>query len=477
MSDSLKKLIRPRIWIAISDLAWLAIALALARLLHMHSLAQTQLISFAPAYLVAAFLWTATAYAMQLHHVAGKDQIPVVLSDTLLGVVIFIICSLAASFMTRGPYSRLEFFYFGCISLVGFIFIRLCARVVIKRFRSVAAIRTVVLGSGRLALEVARKVSAHPEYMREFIGFLYPANNDMPGVSSRSLRGSTTAPAGDVQSLLRINGVQEIILAGSEANAPHTFNLVQECRAAGIRISVVPSFYDLYSSRAQVIDFDGLPVLVVEGRDPGEWMLLGKGILDFVLLVPVSLVALPVLAFATGVLALCGRNPFRSEVRCGLHGHEFRMWKLNIRPSIEAHSQLEEIASRLSITEMPQLLNVWRREMSLVGPRPENPERVKHYSDWQRRRLLVRPGITGAAQVKGLRDENTSEDKARHDLQYIYNWSPFLDLSLLLQTVWTLLFRLESPFGHHTSNSELESNPSEVTLGVANVDSTQPSAN
>jgi lipopolysaccharide/colanic/teichoic acid biosynthesis glycosyltransferase len=80
--------------------------------------------------------------------------------------------------------------------------------------------------------------------------------------------------------------------------------------------------------------------------------------------------------------------------------------------------------------------------MSIVGPRPESPERVKHYSDWQRQRLSVEPGLTGLAQVQGLRERHSSEEKARFDLQYIFHWSLFLDLSLIVQTVWTLALRL-----------------------------------
>jgi lipopolysaccharide/colanic/teichoic acid biosynthesis glycosyltransferase len=79
--------------------------------------------------------------------------------------------------------------------------------------------------------------------------------------------------------------------------------------------------------------------------------------------------------------------------------------------------------------------------MSLVGPRPETVDRVKYYSEWQRQRLKVQGGVTGLAQVHGLREQHPSEDKARYDLQYIFNWSPFLDLSLILQTIWTLASR------------------------------------
>jgi lipopolysaccharide/colanic/teichoic acid biosynthesis glycosyltransferase len=110
--------------------------------------------------------------------------------------------------------------------------------------------------------------------------------------------------------------------------------------------------------------------------------------------------------------------------------------------------------SRLSFTELPQLCNVLSGDMSLVGPRPESPERVKHYSEWQGQRLSVKPGLTGLAQVHGLREQHASEEKARFDLQYILHWSPFLDLSLLLQTVWTVAIRLWTPTASNVTGSQ-----------------------
>jgi lipopolysaccharide/colanic/teichoic acid biosynthesis glycosyltransferase len=91
------------------------------------------------------------------------------------------------------------------------------------------------------------------------------------------------------------------------------------------------------------------------------------------------------------------------------------------------------------------LLNVFGGQMSLVGPRPESPDRVKHYSEWQRARLKAIPGMTGLAQVNGLREEHPSEEKTRFDLHYILEWSPFEDVSLLLQTVSTLVTRCFRP--------------------------------
>jgi lipopolysaccharide/colanic/teichoic acid biosynthesis glycosyltransferase len=105
-------------------------------------------------------------------------------------------------------------------------------------------------------------------------------------------------------------------------------------------------------------------------------------------------------------------------------------------------SSSEIILQQLSITELPQLWNVLLGDMSLVGPRPESPDRVKHYSDWQRERLNVRPGMTGLAQVHGLRQQHSSEEKARFDLQYMLRPSAFQDVVLLLQTMGTLAVRL-----------------------------------
>jgi lipopolysaccharide/colanic/teichoic acid biosynthesis glycosyltransferase len=118
------------------------------------------------------------------------------------------------------------------------------------------------------------------------------------------------------------------------------------------------------------------------------------------------------------------------------------MWRLNSARECKQLSRREILLQQLSITELPQLWNVLRGEMSLVGPRPESPERVKHYSDWQLQRLNAKPGMTGLAQVHGLREQHSSEEKTRFDLQYMLDSSPFLDFSLLLQTFWTLIGRL-----------------------------------
>ena len=118
------------------------------------------------------------------------------------------------------------------------------------------------------------------------------------------------------------------------------------------------------------------------------------------------------------------------------------MYRLNCARNGGASSLLERWLRMLSVSELPQLWNVAKGDMSLVGPRPESEERVKRYSDWQRQRLVCKPGMTGLAQVHGLREESSSEDKAYYDLRYIQDWSLLTDLALIVQTVWTILRRL-----------------------------------
>jgi hypothetical protein len=156
-------------------------------------------------------------------------------------------------------------------------------------------------------------------------------------------------------------------------------------------------------------------------------------------------VAVPLVVLAGAYLKIIYGTALQKELRCGLSGQIFLMYRLNVGRQ-RAHTGIQRWLTDLSITELPQLWNVLRGEMSVVGPRPETTERVRCYSEWQRQRLSVLPGMTGLAQVQGLREESSSEDKSRFDLQYIVSSAPLSDCVIVLETVWTLLKRLFGPY-------------------------------
>jgi lipopolysaccharide/colanic/teichoic acid biosynthesis glycosyltransferase len=207
-------------------------------------------------------------------------------------------------------------------------------------------------------------------------------------------------------------------------------------------VSIVPQPYELYFSKPTLQDIGGLPVVQLLDANVTFANSLWKRGLDFTLGSALLLLSIPFIMVAAASLLSTTSRPLRRESRCGQFGKLFGMWRLGSGRNPECLTRLEAILQQLSFTELPQLWNVVRGEMSLVGPRPEPQDRAKHYSDWQRRRLNVKPGMTGLAQVHGLRDKHPSDAKVRFDLQYIMQSSFLFDISLLLQTIWTLLGRL-----------------------------------
>jgi lipopolysaccharide/colanic/teichoic acid biosynthesis glycosyltransferase len=437
----------------------------------------SSLADLVPPMTVCAAVWGTICTRMSLDRLGRYSQFPELLSRVMIAVTVFIGVVLALAFLVRDLFSRLAFAYFGVLLIVGFTAIRGLARFLVVKFRSEFVVRTVIIGSGRIALEIARKISTRPELMRELVGFLHPSNTDLPELG-QSIKANSMNSLSSVKVLevLKEQDVKELILAGPEAGSPHSSRLISECRDAGIDVCVVPNWYELYSSHARLIDLDGVPLVKVEQRIPNYMDLAVKRAMDILLALPLLLVSAPIEVFGVLTVLLRGRVPFRIEIRCGRNGKTFPMYRLNIPRHAEDLGRLDSLLDQLSITELPQLWNVLRGDMSIVGARPEDEERIKCYSEWQRQRLVMKPGLTGLAQVQGLRDEHTSDEKARYDLQYIRDWSPFLDLSLILQTVWTLAVRITNLRPRHTQEPTTPT-ATRISIGEKNVDRAQSGAN
>jgi len=376
----------------------------------------------------------------------------------MTAVLLLTCVTLSVAFLSRQLYSRLLLFYFGSLLLIGFICIRSLMRAfVASRFRNRAQQRVVIMGSCNVARELANKIQRHPELMKSVVGFLHSAN-DMPLGSPRADFPAPALPPTStigVIELLKKQGVDEIVVAHPRASSSEVQKLLRLSRLAGLKVSLVPEGYELYLSKASFLDVEGLPMLCLEEQRPKEFALAAKRVADLIIASALTVLVSPVVLLAAANLVLGGKKPFKRELRCGLHGQPFLMWRMNIDREALDLSGLPLWLARLSLTELPQLLNVVFGDMSLVGPRPESPDRVKHYSEWQRQRLAAKPGLTGLAQVHGLREQHASEDKARFDLQYMLHWSPLLDLSLLLQTLWTVAIRIWHPAGPNVAHPRI----------------------
>jgi lipopolysaccharide/colanic/teichoic acid biosynthesis glycosyltransferase len=340
-------------------------------------------------------------------------------------------------------YSRLVLVYYATLFSALVLLIRLVAHSALEaRRRTGETRRVVIVGEGRVACELRRRIERHPELLYEVVGLLNPSTQRSNGREGQPGNGSSELSSLEALKLLKEKAVSELIVCLEQPPVPELQNFLVCCREQQIRVSLLPQPYELYSSRAKLLEIDGVPLISLEPPANREFASTLKRGVDLALATMLLIPAVPITLVVGGVFWCQGRRFLRRELRCGRHGEPFWMYRLDVERHAHDTPAFQRFLSRLSISELPQLLNVLLGQMSLVGPRPEPPERVRDYSEWQRQRLRIRPGMTGLAQVNGLREQHSSEEKTHYDLQYMLNWTPMVDLVLLLQTLWTLAARL-----------------------------------
>jgi lipopolysaccharide/colanic/teichoic acid biosynthesis glycosyltransferase len=459
-----------RFRILIADLCWAVVAMALAYGLRYErqwqSPARLPAPDFLPFLLFVLLFWTALSSWVHLDGYRGGWRFSAILSQLLPAVATLMLLLFAGGYLARWYASRFILNVFGIMFLLGLVAIRLISRGSLEsRYRSGAVRKAVIIGSGPVATEIARKIESHPEMLWEVSGFLCPAENaHSVSILEPAASSSISVRSVGITELLRGRGIDDLIIAVSRTEHPEISDLIARCRREGIGISLVPQPYELYLSQPKLLDLDGLPLLKLGAPPAIQGTPAWKRALDLALSTFLLLITGPAILAVGAWFKIRKGRAFSSETRCGQYGKAFTMYRLNSDRHAVGLPFREFVMQQSSFTELPQLLNVFRGEMSLVGPRPEGPEKVRHYSDWHRQRLSVRPGMTGLAQVHGLRDQNSSEDKTRYDLQYILHRSLFLDISLLLQTTWTLALR---SFRHKPDEVELPLQRSEVSLPPA----------
>ena len=460
---------RLTVWILLFDLTWAGVAFAASWTMRYglvwNSSSRESLFALLPFFVATCVTWTFLSSSLKLDGFHGGWRLPAVVSNVFTALSCTMAIQLAFAYLARRYLSRLVLLYFGGLLLIGFIAIRSIAYMVLRaKCRQAGVWRVVVLGTGRLAHELADKFAHHPETLCSVAGLLLPQESSAEDMDfARANPHSVTLSTFSVADYLREQEIDEVILAFPHAANSEFRSIVDRCRECGIRISVVPQLYELYVTRPRLLDLDGLPVLQLREPHITSAYLAIKRLLDVlfasVIVVPAASILVPV-----GIYLLTrGRHFLRAELRCGENGKLFSLLRLDVERPLSHSSWFERALEASSLAELPQLWNVLRGEMSLVGPRPESPERVQNYSEWQHRRLRVRPGMTGLAQVHGLRDGSSSEDKTKLDLQYAMYRSVLLDLSLLLQTGWTLAMRLARipRISHRNSDSiDHDHNPS-----------------
>ncbi|MHB8695735.1 MAG: exopolysaccharide biosynthesis polyprenyl glycosylphosphotransferase [Solirubrobacteraceae bacterium] len=325
---------------------------------------------------------------------------------------------------------------------------------------------TLILGAGTVGSQIAQRLEQSPEYGMRVVGFL--DSDPMPIATGERRRIPLLGSPDDLAQAARSTGARHVILAFSSAPDHTLVALVGRCRELGLEVSLVPRLFETLNDRTRLDHVGGMPLLGLRSVDPDGWQFTVKHALDR-LIALIALIALgPLMLVLT--LAVRGSSPgpalFRQR-RVGRDRREFDILKFRtmLEPGPERESDDDRFVlpegvapggvegcdrrNRLgrwlrstSLDELPQLINVLRGEMSIVGPRPERPQfvalferEVLHYEDRHR----VKSGITGWAQVCGLRGQTSIADRVEWDNFYIQNWSPWFDLRILLLTIAEVL--------------------------------------
>ena len=390
------------------------------------------------------------------------DEVSMVARVSFFGTLLLTLVVFAArwTFLSR---SFLFVFFF--VNLFFLVSARVTVRLLARRVRMLGFnYRTVVLvGDTPRARSMARLIHEHPWWGMKLLGLIRerPADPDGAGSMSGILVLGTLA---DFEGIVRDIHVDEVILAVDRGDLPKLEDLFLLCEEMGIRTRLVLDFFPHVLARVELDEFQGTPLLTFSTTPDDPTALILKRGVDVFLAMVLLLASVIPLAVAALFIKLTSRGPvlFR-QTRCGLNGRPFTLLKL--RTMVEgAEELLDEVAHlnehegpvfkasndprltgvgrlirRFSFDEFPQLWNVLRGEMSLVGPRPPLPNEVARYERWQRRRLSMKPGVTGLWQVSGRNDIRNFEEWINLDLAYIDNWSLSLDAKILLKTIPTVL--------------------------------------
>jgi exopolysaccharide biosynthesis polyprenyl glycosylphosphotransferase len=423
------------------------------------------LTEYLKVYPVVVIIWSILLISYHSYH--SHRTIPLTKEAlTIIRVVIVgnLVLATIAYLMPLRQLSRAWFVLFGVLSAVLLVAEKILLRVLARYVRSKGLnYRTVlIVGTGRRALEVARMIVNHKYWGFKILGFVSDGHRLPNGWARFRIFGSVP----DLKKILeqgRAEPIDEIVFAVTRKKLDEMKQIFLMCEELGIRTRVAMNFFQNRVARIEVEELEGVPFLTFTTTPSNETQLAAKRMLDVAVSLLVLALTMPVLLVA----ALCikvtspGSILFKQE-RIGLNGRIFMLYKL--RTMIEdAHERRGEVTHlnemtgpvfkangdpritrvgrwlrKFSLDEIPQLWNVLKGDMSLVGPRPPIPEEVASYHRWHRRRLSMKPGLTCLWQVSG-RNEIDFDRWMQLDLDYIDNWSPSLDLKILLRTIPAVL--------------------------------------
>lgn len=320
----------------------------------------------------------------------------------------------------------------------------------------------LIVGTGKRAVQFIDHIRAHKEWGFKILG-LIDKDKQKAGLEINGIK--IIGSFGDVPAILHRNVVDQIMFIVPRAWLGEIETVLKFCEIEGYKIGIAVDYFEHKLAKAKSEDLGGFPFLTLESTPDKTLQLLIKNIFDVLISGVVLVVLLPVFIVIAALIKLSSPGPVLfQQTRCSMNGRTFMLKKFRTM-AVDAESKLDTLRAqnemdgpafkmeydprvtkvgrllrKFSLDELPQLWNVFRGDMSVVGPRPPLPGEVEQYDNWQRRRLSMRPGLTCLWQANGRSKIKDFDEWMRLDLKYIDNWSLMLDAKIFLKTIPVVLF-------------------------------------
>jgi exopolysaccharide biosynthesis polyprenyl glycosylphosphotransferase len=355
--------------------------------------------------------------------------------------------------------SRISFIVFVLAGYLLFLIWRAIARVLYRQRNRLEnrTRRVLIVGAGSVGSDVADRVTEHVHFGLQLVGFLDDDRH------KRSTQAGVLGTINDIGKIVLAHHVDDVVVALPLRAHERVSALTTTLQELPVRIWLIPDYFSLTLHHAEFEDFVGLPMMDLRAPALSESQRLLKRAFDIVVTLLILVPVLPSMALvALAILLDDGRPILFRQKRAGENGRMFKMYKFRTMVKgaekmqglviqtddngnlIHKHkddprvTRVGRILRRYSIDEFPQFFNVLRGNMSLVGPRPELSSLVKNYQPWQRKRFSIPQGMTGWWQIHG-RSDKPMHLHTEDDLYYIQNYSIWLDIEIIIKTVWVAL--------------------------------------
>jgi exopolysaccharide biosynthesis polyprenyl glycosylphosphotransferase len=320
--------------------------------------------------------------------------------------------------------------------------------------------RLLVVGSGRLGKMIMQHIVANPNLGYNIVGFLHDMNEPPSDFGRFKMLGTLD----DLGMVIRSMQIDEVIIALPSNLHQQSIRSVRLCERLGTSFKLVPDLYELSLSRIDMEAIEGIPLIGIKQMSINSMQQIVTRVADIIVALLVLIIGFPIWLCIALAIRLSSSGPILYEhTRIGLNGRPFKVYKFRSMyknaetrlADLMAHNEVPgplfkikddprvtpvgKFLRHTSFDEIPQLFNVIKGEMSLVGPRPSLPQEVAQYEEWQKGRLAVKPGMTGLWQVRG-RSDISFDEGVLMDLYYIENWSLRLYFQTLLRTIPAVLF-------------------------------------